>query len=125
MMFLMNDVVLDINTNERPPLPPARFHALSVQAVIRLGAELFAQSPRLPHTDPEKARRLAMLILAKAPEVNAALFVAPGERCTPDQVINRFANLSIEVVADLYGRQQRGELNAVAADQEVWRRLAA
>ncbi len=96
MMFLMNDVVLNLDSRDRPPLPAARFHALTVQAVVRLGSELFAQSPRLQHTDPEKARRLATLILAKAPEVNAALFVAPAEKCPPDQVMNRFANLSIE-----------------------------
>ena len=125
MMFLMNDVVLDLDARSTPPLPAARSHALSLQSIIKLGSELYAAHPRLQHTDPEKARRLAMLILAKAPDVNAALFVAPADKCTPDQVVSRFANLSFEVIAGLFSQQEAGALNAVTADREVWRRLAA
>jgi hypothetical protein len=40
-------------------------------------------------------------------------------------VSNRFANLSIEVIAALTVRERRGELNPVTADREVWRRMAA
>ena len=75
---------------------------------------------------PERACRLALLLLAKAPDINAALFVAPSVRCRPDQVITRFANLPMEVMATLLEiSKSEGGLTAVQADREVWRRLAA
>jgi hypothetical protein len=126
MLFLLNDRILDLNTRGfEQPLDPARFHALSLAYVVKLGQELFSESPLLHRDEPERAKRLAMLIAAKAPEVNAALFAAPAVGCRPDEVSNRFANLSIEVIAALTVRERRGELNPVTADREVWRRMAA
>jgi hypothetical protein len=126
MLFLMNDVVLNLDTGVVSPTAEVRrFHAVSLKYVIRLGQEAYAASPRLQHTDPEKARRLALLIKAKDPQVNAALFVAPVEFCKPDEVLYRFASLGIEVIAKLQVRQNAGALDAVAADREVWKRLAA
>ncbi len=126
MLFLLNDVVLNLDTGViSPTLEVRRFSAVSRKYVIRLGREAYAAAPRLQHTDPEKARRLALLIKAKEPEVNAALFVAPGDFCKPDDVLYRFASLGIEVIAKLQVRQDAGALDAVSADREVWKRLAA
>ena len=126
MLFLLNDRILDLNTRSfEPPLDPARFHALSLAYVVKLGQELFSESPLLHRDEPERAKRLAMLIVAKAPEVNAALFAAPAQGCRPDEVTHKFANLGIEVIAALTAREQKGDLNPVTADREVWRRMAA
>ncbi len=126
MLFLLNDRILDLNTRGfEPPLDPARFHALSLAYVVKLGQELFSESPLLHRDEPDRAKRLAMLIVAKAPEVNAALFAAPAQGCRPDEVTNKFANLGIEVIAALTVRERQGELNPVTADREVWRRMAA
>jgi hypothetical protein len=126
MMFLMNDAVIELDPRMGlPPIELRRFSAVSLEYMIKLGREAFAMSPRLQHTDPEKAKRLAMLIRSKAPDVNAALFVAPSERCKPDEVLFRVASLSVEVMASLKSRQNGGMLDAVSADREVWRRLAA
>ena len=125
-MFLMNDVVLNIDSRAMGmPVEMQRFRSLSLPFVLELGQELYAEHPRLQHTDPEKARRLALLISAKQPEINAALFVAPAENCAPSEVITRFCQVSFEVMATLVTRQNEGQLNAVATDREVWRRLAA
>jgi hypothetical protein len=122
----MNDVVLTVDPQTTVvPLEAGRFRALSLPFVIQLGQELFAEHPRLQHTQPEKARRLAMLLMSKDPELNAALFVAPTEHCRPDEVVSRFCALSVDVMAALASRQRSGDLSAVAADREVWRRLAA
>lgn len=122
----MNDAILNIDPRAMSmPLDGLRFRKLSLPFVIQLGQELFAEQPRLQHTDPEKARRLGLLIASKAPEINAALFVAPAERCPAHQVATRFCTLSFEVMAGLYSRQSSGILDAVSADREVWRRLAA
>jgi hypothetical protein len=107
------------------PLDARRFASLSLSFVIQLGQELFAEDPLLPHNSPERARRLAMLLALKQPGMNAALFVAPARGCPPDQVGARFAALSIEVLAGLHAKQNAGSLDAVSADREVWRRLAA
>jgi hypothetical protein len=126
MLFLLNDRILELDTRGfQTPLDPARFHALTVPFIVKLGQELFSESPLLHRNEPERAKRLAQLIVVKAPEVNAALFVAPAQGCRPDEVANRFANLSIEVMASLTTRERNGELNPVTADREVWRRMAA
>jgi hypothetical protein len=126
VLFLINDAIFEFDARQLvPPLEPARFHAVSLSYVIDLGKELFAEDPLVHRNAPERARRLALLLSLKQPDINAALFVAPRHNCPPDQVATRFCNLSIEVMADLHARNERGLLDAVAADREVWRRLAA
>ena len=126
LLFLMNDVILHLDSQEAPsPLEAARFHALPLSYVVKLGQELFAEHPLVHKTDPEKARRLAILLTSKQPDLNAALFVAPSVGCAPDDVATRFCSLSFDIMATLQARQNAGALNAVAADREVWRRLAA
>ena len=44
---------------------------------------MFAKDPLLHITAPEKAMRLAALIINKSPEINAALFIAPGRGGEP------------------------------------------
>ncbi|MFZ5670506.1 MAG: hypothetical protein ACOY4K_13520 [Pseudomonadota bacterium] len=126
MLFLMNDVVLNLDALElAPPVAARRFAHLSLAFVNQLGAELFAEEPLLPHKAPDRALRLASLIVAKAPEINAALFVAPARGCPVDQVQSRYAQIGFEVMGLLYERQQHGALTTLEADRQVWRRLAA
>jgi hypothetical protein len=126
LLFLMNDVVLKIDAQATPlPLEVVRFRELSLSFVVQLGQELYAEYPRLQHTDPEKAKRLAMLLISKAPDINAALFVAPAQSCPSKDVASRFCSVSVEVMALLQSRQNEGALDAVSADREIWRRLAA
>ena len=126
MLFLMNDAVLSLEGQDSPPpLPAERLRALSLSDVLKLGAELYAEKPLLHHEDPERAKRLALLVAAKAPQVNAALFVAPEKGCAPEAVISRLAELSIDVMAGLQTLKREGGLNPVTADRQVWRRLAA
>lgn len=126
MLFLMNDVVLSLDAVDlAPPVTAKRFARIDLAFVSRLGAELFAEEPLLPHLAPERSLRLAALIVAKAPEINAALFVAPARGCPVEQVQSRYAQLSFEVMGVLFQRQQQGSLTTLEADRQVWRRLAA
>jgi hypothetical protein len=126
MLFLLNDVVLNLTPQGMtPPLQARRFSALGLADVTRLGREIFADEPLLQHRHLERARRLALLIISKAPEVNAALFVAQERGCTPASVAVRLASVDIGLLAGLQERQQTGGLSTVVADREVWRRLAA
>lgn len=126
MLFLMNDAVLDIGGPGAPAAPPAaRLRALTLAHVLKLGAELYAERPLLHRDDPERARRLAVLLAAKAPEVNAALFVAPAAGCKPEAVTSRVAHVTLDVMGALQALTRAGALTPVTADREVWRRLAA
>ena len=126
MLFLMNNVVLNLDAAElAPPVTARRFARLTHAFVDRLGAELFSEDPLLPLHDVERARRLAALIVAKTPEINAALYVAPAVGCPLDHVQSRYCQIGFEVMGLLYDRQKHGGLTTVEADRQVWRRLAA
>jgi len=126
MIFLMNDVVFSFDVAElAPPVERDRFAKLSMNYVSELGRELYAEEPLLHLKDPERAQRLAALIVSKSPEVNAALFIAPGRGCLVDQVQVRYAQIGLEVMGALMQRQKAGSLTNVEADRQVWRRLAA
>ncbi len=126
MLFLMNDTVLDVDMRSlAPPLAAGRFRALTLSFVLQLGRELYAEQPLLHRADPERAKRLAALIVCKAPQVNAALFEVAKIGCKPDQVTPRLAELGMEVIADLAVKQSRQALTPAMVDWEVWRRMAA
>jgi len=126
MLFLLNDVVFDLD--EACPVTPGdarRFENLGFDYVLELGCELFAEDPMMHRTDPGRARRLAWLIAERLPEVNAALFAAPAANCDPDLVEPRFCALPDMIMRQLGQRGRKGQLDAVAADRVVWNRLAA
>lgn len=126
MQFLLNDTLIDLDVRTyTPPVRADRFAALSLEFVTRLGQELYAEEPLLHRAAPERARRLIALILSKAPDVNAALFVAPARGCKPETVAVRYAELDVRSLADLYARHAAGKLDAEVADRQVWRRMAA
>jgi hypothetical protein len=124
MLFLMNDVVLAMEGLEKPA-QPINIRALSMDFIMNLARERFAENPSLHKEEPQIAMRIASLLIAKAPEVNAALFVPPRRGCAPEIVLSRVASLSFDVMADLARRQEIGGLTPVVADALVWRRLAA
>jgi len=126
MLFLLNDVVFDLD--EASPVTAAdarRFGKLGLDYVLELGCELFAEDPMLHRTDPGRARRLAWLIADRSPEVNAALFAAPERDCAPELVEPRFCALPEAVIRQLKMRDAKGKLDAVSADRAVWNRMAA
>lgn len=126
MLFLLNDAVLRLEPQRlTPPLMADRFAPLTLQCVEQLGAELFCEDPLMHRNSPARAERLAMLIVAKAPEVNAALFAAPHRGCAVQAVGVRYASLGPSLLAGLVDRQDAGAMSATVADREVWARLAA
>lgn len=126
MLFLMNDVVLNLDGMKMTPkITNRRFRDLPFNAVSRLGQELYAESPLLHHRRPQRAKRLALLIIAKAPAINAALFTAPYFGCAPEEVTMRYLNVDFEIMAHLAKRQDEGENDKIWTDRQVWKRLAA
>jgi hypothetical protein len=126
MLFLMNEVVLNLDAIDlTPPVAARRFARLTMPFVNQLAAEMFSEEPLLHRVAPDRARRLAALIIAKQPDINAALFIAPGRGCRIEQVQSRFCAIGFEVMGLLYERQRQGALTTLEADRQVWRRLAA
>ena len=121
MYFLMNDVILNFELQTTaPPTDPRNLASLSTDSVMRLGRELFSEEPRLQTHQPERARRLAALIVSRLPDVNAALFVAPARDCPLEYVAARFASLDLTMMGQLFRDQQSGRLTPALADQYVW-----
>jgi hypothetical protein len=126
MLFLLNDVVLRLDgVAVDARLGGQRMRSLDFPAILRMGQELFSREPLLHRTNPDRARRLGVLITSKAPMINAALFVAPALDCVPSEVTVRFVSCQFEVMAELFTLQRAGELDAVSADRRIWRRMAA
>jgi len=126
MYFLLNDVVLNLQGDDLSPQTLGRrFASVGFDYVQTLGRELFSEEPLVQHTHPDRAAKLAALIISKQPTINAALFLAPARGCKPAQVSVRFAAIDITALATLQRAQVNGQLDAVFADREVWRRLAA
>jgi hypothetical protein len=126
MLFLLNDVVLKVEGAAiAPALMGRRFAMLPFTFVRQLGCELYAEEPRLQHARPERALRLASLIMTRAPEINAALFAAPKRGCALDEIDVHFAHLEFEVMAQLYSAQKDGCAIAMATERNVWRGLGA
>ena len=126
MMFLLNDAVLRLDGIAMDArLDGQRMQRLSFPAILRMGQELYSREPMLQRTYPERARRLGALITAKAPIINAALFVAPSLGWSPGEVTVRFVSCEFEVMAQLQTLHLDGRLDAVGVDRMIWRRLAA
>ena len=125
MLFLLNDVILNLDPRSAPPLSARSMEALSPHALTRLAQELYAEEPLLHRRDLTRANRLALLISSKTPEVNAALFAAPAKGCSHQAVAVRYASLTIDVMANLQAEQKAKALTPVVVDRLVWRRLAA
>jgi len=126
MLFLLNDVVFDLD--ETCPVTAGdarRFETLELDYVLELGCELFSEDPMLHLNDTQRARRLAWLIQDLSQEVNAALFAAPAAGCDPNLVEPQFCALPDAVMRQLKTRSAKGQLNALAADRAVWMRMAA
>jgi hypothetical protein len=126
MLFLMNDVILNLGAGVKPPpLDDRALDALSFDYVAELAREMFAQDPMTHRNDPARASRLALLITRKQPAVNAALFSASMKGCSPGSVTAHYATLSIQAMGALYGQHKAGKLTPAVVDSHVWRRMAA
>ena len=126
MLFLLNDVVFDLEEAEFSAYEAAhRYRRLTLDFVESLGAELYADYPRLQATDPERAMKLVTMIVAVAPRINAALFQSPAFGCDPKDVSARFDRVRLDVLNELRREQNAGQGIVALANREVWRRLAA
>jgi len=126
MLFLMNNTVLEIDPSEHvPELQGHRFRGLSFDDVMYMGRELFSQYPDLQISHPQRAQRLAYLIVMKAPGINAIQFLPGYPGCRPEHVSFRYCDLAFEIMANMISRQRGSGLDSVWVNTNVWGRLAA
>ncbi len=126
LQFLLNDIILDIDTQRMvSPLDAERFDALSIDYIAMLGKEMFAEDATAHRRNPERARRLAFLIHLKMPRVNAAQFFPTATGGAPETVDAQFKSLNEMALGAMYQQQMAGQLDATKVDYEVWHRMAA
>lgn len=124
MLFLLNDVVFDLD--EAPSNPSLNLPSdadMDLDGLIALGCDLYAQEPNLHHQDPDSARRLAHLLARHGEGINAAQFYAPEGWCDPLLVEPRFCVLPQVLLMELKARNKpsrQGTSTASLAEQMVW-----
>jgi hypothetical protein len=124
MLFLLNDVVYRLDGSSTADT--GGFGGRKIQTIRDLEfiiQEMFSAEPSLAQTSPEKAMQVIDLLVTKFPDLNAAWFRPPALDCDPRFVRIRYANVSIEVLAGLYSRQERGALTTAIVDHFVWQRV--
>ena len=129
MLFLINDVVFDLAKAELSlagggPSLPAAFSRLRRNP----GRRAFRRQPApAGEQEPERAPRLAVMIVAIAPRINAALFSGPGASAASPQAVGvRFETVVHRRACRPLGETaSRRSVTAWLADSQVWRRLAA
>jgi hypothetical protein len=125
LYFLLNDVVLDVDSSHMMhPLDAERFSALSIDYIAQLGREMFAEDAMAHRSNPERARRLCYLIQLKMPRVNAAQFyvTALGD---PMAIETDFQSINEMALGMMLQQQVAGMLDARKVDAAVWHRMAA
>lgn len=129
MLFLLNDVVFDLDEAKPTTDPDAQPEVeLDLDGLIALGCELYAQEPKLHHKDPASARHLAHLLAQACTGINAAQFYAPEGWCDPLLVEPRFCVLPQALLQELKqrARPHRQDMTSKSlADQMVWTAVAA
>lgn len=125
MLFLMNDLVLNLEPEDIAPKETVkRFFNLSLTYVAELAGELFAEHPTLHVDFPERAKRLAGLVIAKDSEINAMRIHPLRDGCKPSEVGVHYAKVAFEIMAILYQRQQSVGASSEEVDRQVWQRLS-
>ncbi len=95
---------------------------ITLPQVLVLGQELYAGDPQLHLKQPVQARKLAALVMAKEPSLNAVLFVAPHAGCNPKDVTVRYCSVGYDLLAQLLKLQEMHK-NGAWANREVWNKL--
>ena len=126
MLFLLNDRVVDVGSAfAAPPEIAGRVSQLGQLDVIGLVREMFAADPGFLHTKPRAAVKAALMLILKAPELNAALFIAPEAGCHPALVTARFAAVDPHVLHAFKALQDEGRLTFSAINADVWSQARA
>ncbi len=130
MLFLLNDVILDIEQpneiirSDEFPISVAEFAQMSLADITGLAFEEVFKDLNLPRTQPEKAGHLATLLAAKT-GANAALIGPPADGARqPSEMAVRFAEISLMTLSYLYQLQTGGTLQTSHVQESVWQALS-
>ena len=123
MLFLMNDWVMQFDQKAMvQDLIGFNVRDITFPQILVLGQELYAEEPHLHLRQPEQARKLAALVMAKQPEVNGVLYIATHAGCNPKDVTVRYCNVAFDMQAQLL-QVQEAQKTGAWANKEVWNKL--
>lgn len=124
MLFLMNDWVMQFDQKAMiEDLVGQDIRDVTFAQVLVMGQGLYARDPQLHRRQPLQARRLAALVMAKQPDVNAVLFHAPYADCHPRDVVVRYCAVGFDLLAQLLKLQDLHKRGSWA-NTEVWNKLS-
>ncbi|VAV91369.1 hypothetical protein MNBD_ALPHA06-1431 [hydrothermal vent metagenome] len=129
MLFLFNDVIFEIGQpadairSGELPVSAAEFSKLQTSEVTLLACEAVFADLQFPHTQPEKAAHMSVLLAAKT-GANSILIGAPPQGARePAEMGVRMAEVSMFTISHLYQLQLGGTLQSVHVHQAVWQNL--
>lgn len=123
MLYLFNDAVVEVDRiSALPPEALRGIAGLNLDGVLGMVADMVRRDPDFPRNDPAKTRRVAQMLLYRAPQMNAALIV-PGRDGQPGEA--RMLSLGVKVIHDLHHLHGAGALTLDLVRREVWTRAAA
>jgi hypothetical protein len=129
MLFLFNDVLLDIGQpaevimSPEFPMSPAAFSNLKLGEISQLAREEVFKDLQLPRTQPKTAAHLGVLLAGKT-GANAALIGPPAEGARRASEFGlRLAEVSLMTLSHLYQLQEGGTLQPYHVQQAVWQAL--
>ena len=129
MLFLFNDVVVDLGDPRETALEAGLPHGFSetkllsmrIGRVIKLVREAMFDEHYLPRTNTEVAAFLASMVAWKTDEANALLAVTPKGAADASMVQVRLASVSLVAMSQLEELQRAGKLSSHVANLSVWR----
>ncbi len=126
MIFLFNDKLFEIGLPleavhaEGFPISPGAFSRLSKMETLNLLRSEIFTDPFLTRNAPVKASHLATIVAAKT-NANALLVGASADGAkTAADIAVRLAEVSLLTLAQLYARQQSGQLTTREVEQTIW-----
>jgi hypothetical protein len=126
VFYLINDRILEIDPAAMLlPMEEDRFSALSLDYVIELGKEMFAEDAFAQRNFPERVKRLCYLMHLKQPRINAVSFYDQTGSGQAKDVLFASKNIHAQVMDMLHTQQVLGQLDTNKVDQAVWNRMAA
>jgi hypothetical protein len=125
MVFLFNDVVLDVGdpreqlTESGCPIPYEKLGTVSQSQVLGLVRSTVFEQPSFARDNPDKAAALAAIVILKT-QANALLCIRTPRVTVAGEMPVRLAQVSLTVIGDLVRRFRDGSLTPTIIDHAVW-----
>lgn len=118
MLYLFNDAVVEVDRiSTLPPEVLRGIAGLNLDGLLGVVADMVRREPDFARSNPAKARRVAQMLLLRAPQMNAAL-ILPAQDGRPGEA--RMLSLGVKIIHDLHHLHLAGALTLDLVRRDVW-----